>query len=46
MTDHGSLYQGWRDDPLGYWGRQASRIAWEAQGQPEDGAGRTQPGRA
>ena len=29
MTDHGSLYQGWRDDPLGYWGRQASRIAWD-----------------
>ena len=30
MTDHGSLYQGWRDDPLGYWEGQAARIAWDA----------------
>jgi propionyl-CoA synthetase len=29
MTDYGSLYQGWRDDPLGYWSTQASRIDWE-----------------
>jgi propionyl-CoA synthetase len=29
MTDYRSLYQGWRDDPLGYWSRQASRIDWE-----------------
>jgi propionyl-CoA synthetase len=29
MTDHGSLYQRWRDDPTGYWSQQASRIAWE-----------------
>jgi propionyl-CoA synthetase len=29
MTDHGRLYLGWRDDPLSFWGEQASRIAWE-----------------
>jgi len=29
MTDHGSLYQGWRDDPLGDGGGQAPGIAWE-----------------
>jgi len=29
MTDYGSLYGGWRDDPTGYWGTQASRIQWD-----------------
>ena len=29
MTDYGSLYASWREDPLGYWGRQASRIDWD-----------------
>ncbi|TDO51791.1 propionyl-CoA synthetase [Kribbella sp. VKM Ac-2527] len=28
MTGYGSLYGGWRDDPLSYWGAQASRVDW------------------
>lgn len=29
MTGYDSLYGAWRDDPLGYWAEQASRIDWE-----------------
>jgi propionyl-CoA synthetase len=28
MTSYGSLYGGWRADPLAYWEEQASRIEW------------------
>jgi len=28
MTSYDDLYTAWRDDPVGYWGEQGSRIAW------------------
>ncbi|WP_327097675.1 AMP-binding protein [Nocardia vinacea] len=30
MTSYEGLYSAWRDDAMGYWARQASRIDWEA----------------
>ncbi|MDT2003992.1 propionyl-CoA synthetase [Rhodococcus opacus] len=29
MTSYGSLYESWREDPLGYWGEQGTRIEWD-----------------
>ena len=30
MTSYHSLYESWREDPLGYWGEQSTHIEWDA----------------
>lgn len=29
MTSYHSLYESWREDPLGHWGEQSARIEWD-----------------
>ena len=29
MTSYDNLYESWREDPLGYWGEQGTRLEWD-----------------